>query len=177
MRQISREMVLEKIREMQKAGNHVDGRLIDEVKALKMVFFLLILEDKESFLSLIWHKIDASRLLTLPNSSRTLRDIAQRMIDQSLTFEVLATDLGLPSSQHDPGWFKKCVDIDAEFDYDRFGWIIVVPATDHEHNQSPYGTFYIRDGCHKTLVLSKRLLCNETRFQPIESLLLVPRPK
>lgn len=176
MRQVSREMVLQKIREMQKAGNHVDGRLIDEVKALKMVFFLIILEDKESFLSLIWHEIDASRLLT-PGGSRTLRDIAQRMMDQSLTFEVLAKGPGLPDSQHDPGWFKKCVNIDTRFDYDRFGWIIVVPATSHERDQSPYGTFYIYDGCHKALVLSKRLLCNEIRFQPVEALLLVPRPE
>jgi len=155
----------------------VDKRLIDQVKTLEMVFLLITLEDEESFLSLIWHEIDASRLLTPPGGSRTLKDIAQRMTDRSLTFGRLATDLGLPKSQHDPAWFKKCVSIDTRFDYGLFGWTIVVSATDHEQEQSPYGTFYIHDGCHKALVLSKRLICNEISFRPVEALLLIPRPR
>ena len=35
--------------------------------------------DKGEFLSLIWHEIDASRLLTPKNKSRTVQDVAQRM--------------------------------------------------------------------------------------------------
>ena len=174
MKQVPKERVLRKIKEVRKVGCRVDERLIDQIRTSKEAFSMT-LEDRESLLSLIWHEIDASRLLT-PGDSRTLKDVVQRMIEKSLTFEALTTNLDFPKNQHDPKWFEKCALIDAKFDYELFEWITVVGATDQEHEQSPHGTFYIYDGCHKALVLSKRLLCNEIRFEPVEALLLVPRP-
>lgn len=175
MKQMSKDWTLQKIRERQKAGNHVDDRLVKAVKESEALF-LLTLEDENSFLSLIWQEIDDTRLLTPPGESRTLRDIVHRMIDQSLTLEDLTSDLGKPEHSHKPEWFKKCLVINSDFDFNHFGWIAVVPAIDSERTQSPTGSFYIYDGVHKTLVLSKRLLSGETQFQPVEALLLLPRP-
>ena len=176
MKQISREKLLQDIENMRRAGNSVDKRLLDRVSASESNFYSLVLEDEESFLSMIWHELDATRLLTPCDKPRTLKHVLQRMIEKSLTFDALAKNLGLPKHQHNPDWFKTCVSIDTQFNYDRFGWITIVPATDHEHKQSPCGTFYIYDGCHKTLVLGKWLLCDEIKFQPINAVLLVPRP-
>jgi hypothetical protein len=177
MRWISNKKLLQHLDEMQKAGNHVDKRLIEQAKKSGTSFFLFTLEDKESFLSLIWHEIDESRLLTPNGSPRSLRDIAQCMINNRYTFENISINLNLPRNQHDPEWFEKCIHIHNQFEYKRFGWITIVPATDHERQQTPHGTFYIYDGCHKALVLGKLLLCNDIEFKSVEVLLLLPRPK
>ena len=102
MQQISQVEALKLIKARQKAGNHIDKRLLCAVEASTALFFLT-LEDKATFLSLIWQEIDDSRLLT-PGGPRTLRDVVQRMIDQSWTFEKLTADLGVPKNQHKPEW-------------------------------------------------------------------------
>jgi hypothetical protein len=113
-----------------------------------------------------WQESDPVRLLTQNCQSRTLRDVAQHLIGGAFTFESLTHSLGLPSSQHDPQWFETCLQIDRAFDFNRFGWLAVVAANDHERRQSPLGTFYLFGGVHKTLVLAKRLLQRETALSP-----------
>ena len=98
------------------------------------------------------------------------------MREASFTFEMLASDLGRPKEEHDPDWFRVCTKINATFDFDRFGWITVVPANDNERRQTPGGSLYVYDGVHKTLVLSKRLVSGESQFRPVEALLVLPRP-
>jgi hypothetical protein len=83
--------------------------------------------------------------------------------------------LGLPRGQHHPEWFEPCVRIDAAFDFNQFGLVVVEAANDCERRKSPCGSFYLFDGIHRTLVLAKRLLKNETAFQAIQALYLVPR--
>lgn len=131
------------------------------------------------FLSLIWHEIDASRLLTPKNESRTVRDVADRMIEKGYTFQSLSRNLCLPDDQHDPKWFRECCAIDRHFDYNRFGTICLVIANSNEKNNAPASAkFYIYDGCHRSLVLGKRLLTGESKYeQQVKVILICPRPK
>ena len=130
------------------------------------------------FLSLIWHEIDASRLLTPKNESRTVKDVAKRMIEKRYTFQSLSRNQGLPLNQHDPEWFHKCCSIDSDFDYNRFGKIWLVIANDDEKCKAPPSAkFYIYDGCHRSLVLGKRLLTGESKYeQQVKAILITPRP-
>jgi len=156
-----------------RGGHHVDERLLKEIEHGQL--FLFRIEDEDTFLSLIWQESDPARLLTPNGQPRTLRDVAERLVRAGYTFESLAKCMGLPRNQHHPEWFDKCVRIEAGFDHNQFGWVAVVAANDGERMQSPRGSFYLFDGMHKTLVLTKRLLKKEAVFQPIEALYLVPR--
>ncbi len=130
------------------------------------------------FLSLIWHEIDESRLLTPKNESRTVKDVAKRMIEKRYTFQSLSRNQGLPLNQHDPEWFHKCCALDSDFDYNRFGTIWLVIANDDEKSKAlPSAKFYIYDGCHRSLVLGKRLLTGESKYeQQVKAILITPRP-
>jgi hypothetical protein len=173
MRAIGKEMARAQFNKWQDGGHHVDPRVFQAIEGAASLF-LVTFEDSESYLSLIWQEIDGIRLLAT-GESRTLGDIAQRIVDQGVTFKMLATDLGKPDRIHDPDWFKPCVTVDKEFDFSKFGWLTIVPGTDSERRQSPKGSFYIHDGVHKSLVLAKRLLGDGIRFQSVQGLLILPR--
>jgi hypothetical protein len=153
MKYISQAEALQVLGKRQRDGQHVDSRLLGEVKREGRLF-LVRLEDEEAFLSLIWQESDPARLLTPYCQPRILRDVAQRLINGGYTFESLARDLGLSPNKHQPMWFERCVEIDKAFDFEQFGWVAVVAATDGEREQSPGGTFYLFDGIHKSLVLA-----------------------
>lgn len=175
MQHILKETALQELNDRRSAGNHVDSRLFTAIENARSLY-IFPLRDKTSFLSLIWHERKESRLLTPEGLPRTLHDAAERMTSNNWTFENLSSNIGIPANQHQPEWFKECLTINANFDYALFGRIAVVQANDNERKQSPAGTFYIYDGTHKSLVLSKLLLANEVEFKPVEALLILPRP-
>ncbi len=174
MRRIDATQVHQVLAAQQGAGFHVDSRLLDEIYNDGQLY-VFTLEDEESFLSLIWQESDPARLLTPHGEPRTLRDVGSRLLSHQYTFQSLSKEMGLPHTQHQPRWFTKCLPIDANFDFGMFGWVALVSPTDGERRQSPKGSFYLFDGVHKTLVLTKRLLKRETCFQPVQALFLVPR--
>jgi hypothetical protein len=174
MRRIDAAEAHEVLTAQQRAGFHVDSRLLGEVNKNGQLY-VFNLEDEESFLSLIWQESDPARLLTPRGEPRTLNDVGGRLLSNQHTFEALSKEIGLPRTQHQPEWFTKCLQIDANFDFNMFGWVTLVSPTDKERSQSPEGSFYVFDGIHKTLVLTKRLLKHETCFQPVQALFLVPR--
>lgn len=174
MRQVNPLDILARLRDREARGYRVDERLIREVKA-EGDLFLFTLDDEESFLSLIWQEIGATRLSTPGGQSRTLRDVAGRMTKKSWTFATLSKPMRFPPTQHDPAWFESCEKINSAFDFTAFDLIAVVPAICSELFQSPRGTFYIYDGVHRTLVLAHRILSKQTSYRPIEALLLTPR--
>ena len=174
MRQINQAEARRVLGDRQQRGLHVDSRLLKEIERPGQLY-LVRLEDEATFFSLIWQESDPARLLTPNDQSRTLHDVANRLIHSGYTFESLTKSLGLPLNQHHPEWFERCVPIDGAFDFNQFGWIAVEAANDGERKQSPCGSFYIFDGMHKTLVLAKRLMKKETVFQPIDALYLIPR--
>lgn len=173
MKKITQEEARKVLLQREEDGLKVDKRLLDEIK--KGDLYLISLEDEHSFLSLIWHAIDDSRILTPQGQSRTLRDVAQRLIDNNYSLNALSSNLDLNANQYNPKWFDKCKKINDNFDIDKFGWIAVTPATEDELRSSPKGTFYIYDGTHKSLVLAKLLLDKKIYFKTLECLLLIPR--
>jgi hypothetical protein len=174
MRQVNSSEVLERLSAREALGHHVDPRLIQAVKAPGDLF-LFTLEDEQSFLSLIWQEIDPTRLLTPRGQPRTLADVAGRMIANSWTFSSLCRPMGLELSYHDPAAFESFRTLDAGFDLSKFDFIAVTPANDSEKRQSPSGTYYIYDGVHRALVLAHRVMSGQSKYQPIEALLLTPR--
>lgn len=173
MKKISKEYAEEKLLQREKNGRRVDPRLKGEVKTGDL--FLITLDDAETFLSLIWHARSDSRLLTPTGQSRTLRDVAKRVIDNGYDFAKLSSVLEFKTDGHKPEWFRECKDIYDAFDINKFDWIALTPPTNDELKESPNGIFYIYDGCHKSLVLAVRLLEGKEDFKPLECLLLVPR--
>lgn len=173
MQPISRKEVLAELHRREASGEHIDPRLWSEVEAPGEMFLGVLTQ--EQFLNLIWQETDRARLLTPAGASRTLRDVGSRLLASGTPFETLAGDLELPRTQHHPEWFVPCVDIDRGFDFTRFGWLVLTPATTGERQQSPLGSYYIFDGTHKSLVLSKRILNETVTYQPVTALLLTPR--
>jgi hypothetical protein len=139
MQRTKKNEVLEELATKQGHGDHVDSRLIASIRNSQCLY-LFRLRDEESFLSLIWQEIDSTRLLTPRGQPRTLKEIGNRLRARH-DFPQLASPLDLPSTEHCPSWFERCIQIDAAFDYDRFGWISVVHPTDGERGQSPDGSF------------------------------------
>ena len=131
---------------------------------------------KNEFLSLIWHEINDSRVLTPENESRTVLDVAQRMEEGNHTFESLSQYPSEPINQHDPCWFCRCVKIYNKFTYNKFGAMWLKEPKPDERKQSPSGTYYIYDGCHRSLVLGKRLLEGE-KYDPVKAILIDPKRK
>ncbi|MCF8241356.1 MAG: hypothetical protein K9J16_08205 [Melioribacteraceae bacterium] len=174
MKSISQEILLNRLNNFKLGGHHIDSRLMDEVKN-GGCFYIIELNDEESFLSLIWQEIDDTRLLTPKGETRRLLDVAERFIENKYSFEDLSKSIGMTSDKHKPEWFEKCIPINSDFKYDNFGLITIVPANDSERKQCPKGSFYIYDGIHKSLVLSTKLLKKEIGYQKIEALLLIPR--
>ena len=131
---------------------------------------------KNEFLSLIWHEINDSRVLTPENESRTVLDVAQRMEEGNHTFESLSRYPSEPINQHDPCWFCRCVKIYNKFTYNKFGamWLVKAKKTE-KHKAPPSAKYYIYDGCHRSLVLGKRLLEGED-YCPVKAILICPRP-
>jgi len=75
------------------------------------------LDDEQSFLSLIWQEIDATRLLTPRGQPRTVGDVAGRMLEHSWTFSSLSQSVGLPPTQHLPSAFESFERINSVFDF------------------------------------------------------------
>jgi hypothetical protein len=117
--------------------------------------------------SLVWQSIDQTRPIGPVGHSRTLRDCALRLSGFGWQFESLV--------QAGFSGFQTCVDIDAAFDYSKFGWIVVTPLNSRETDETPEGSYYIFDGVHKSIVLAKRLLRQEVEYTSVEALLLTPR--
>jgi len=72
-------------------------------------------------------------------------------------------------------WFTTCIDIDYNFDIDKFESLFLTLLKDCEGKESPEGTFYIFDGVHRSIVLAKKLLIDEIEYTPINAYILVPR--
>ena len=175
MRQISKNEVLQELCRRRSAGQHVDDRLVDTVNNSNALY-IITLRDELSFSSLIWWEADESRCLTPAGKSRTLLDITMRMTEKDWSFADLTSNLGLNPNEHKPEWFKPCLKINEEFNYELFGWIAVIQADDVERKQSPHGSFSIYDGVHKTLVLSNLLSSKKLEYKPVGALFILPRP-
>lgn len=159
----------------------ISRRVRRTVKSGNHKFYKAELNEDE-FLLLIWHKIDDSRLLTPENESRTVRDVAKRMLDNGYTFQSLSRNLGLPKDMHKPKWFRICRKIEKNFDYNRFYAMWLVMADDDEKCKAPPSAkYYIYDGAHRSVVLGKLLQEREQErkieYRRVKAILIIPRPQ
>lgn len=124
--------------------------------------YLLMFEDPEAFLSLIWWGVDVAEVLARKNA--TLVMLAERMVARNYTMEELA-------ERND--WFRPCVAISRAFEYSRFDPLYVTIPTVRE--QRTGGTFYILDGLHRALSLAHRLVAKTIDYQPVTAVLSTQR--
>src|SRR5713226_3379394 len=150
----------------QAVGFHVDDRVLREIDQPGEMF-LGNLATREEFLRLVWQSTDATRPLTPVGEARTLFDCASRLSKFGREFQ--------PLVQAGFEWFRRCVDIDAAFDYGKVGLVALTPLNEQEKRETLAGNYYIYDGVHKSIVLAKRLLRGETEYEPVQVLLLTPR--
>jgi hypothetical protein len=150
----------------QASGFHVDERLWREIDQPGEMF-LGTLATREEFLRLVWQSIAATRPLTPVGEARTLFDCANRLSTFGWEFQRLV--------QAGFKWFRRCVDIDAAFDYGKVGLVALTPLNEAERRETPAGNYYIYDGVHKSIVMAKGLLRGETEYEPVQVLLLTPR--
>jgi hypothetical protein len=173
MRSIDRLEAKEKLLSEQGEGYRGDVRVISALNRDQTCCFLLRLEDETSFLSLIWHDVPESRVLSA-NQSLLLGDVARRLIDRGWTFEKLVKrEIG---GDYSPDYFAGCAHLDREFKFSEFGWPTLVLPNETERRRCPTGSFYLMDGTHRTLVLARKILLKEIEYEPVEGLLLLPRP-
>jgi len=151
------------LQELGERSEHVDRRLRPAIEEAVVVLGGTI-QDETSFLSLIWHDIESSRILTPSGKPIALRDVAERMIAQGHTFDTLC-------SSND--WFRGCLCIHERFDHAKLGWVVVTNERNGIYERTPYGSLCIYDGCHKSLVYAYRLLAGTSEYKPVEVLWLL----
>src|SRR6266851_2524280 len=144
------------------SGLHVDDRLWHEIDQPGEMF-LGRLATKAEFLKLVWQSISDTRPLTPVGEPRTLFDCANRLSTCGWEFQPLV-HAGFE-------WFRRCVDIDAAFDYGKVGLVALTPLNEQEKRETLAGNYYIYDGVHKSIVLAKRLLRGETEYESVQVLL------
>jgi len=171
---ISKKQALNELCRIGESGFHVESRVEKAIKQAETLYDG-VLETRQEFLHLIWHEVDPSRILTPPREPRALEDVVQRMIEQNWDFTMLSKGEIHSEINYEPSWFKQCEKIDMNFDHERLDWVILVPAKPDEKEQSPDGTHYIYDGCHKTLVYAHRLLTDKDTYKPVRFLMVNPR--
>lgn len=116
MHAIDKTSVLNRLFFRRQSGFNVDDRLIKEVQEPGDLF-LITLNSQKQFLNLVWQSTSATRPLTPTGSSRTLADCAGRLEKFNWSF------LELQESGY--SWFRKCVSLDATFDFAKFDWKIL----------------------------------------------------
>lgn len=176
MQRIEKSAIVAKLL-LHQTAHHVDSRLLETISKSfpEEDFYQIRLKDEATFLSLIWHWNPSSSLLTPDGKSRTLCDVANRMVDKGWSIQRLYGAEILEEGRHDPQWFNACRHIVESFNYEDFGWIFVNHPTINEKADSPSGSYYIYDGCHKTLVLAHGILTGTIKYQPVDAILLLPR--
>lgn len=173
MKFISKENALAVIKDQQEKGYHIDPKVELATAGAKALFSLTI-DDQQTLLSLVMANNSGHRFLTPKKQARTLLAVTERLLENNLHLSDLAH--GNVDEEYNPVWFRPCVEIDAQFDYERFGWVYLTFPAKHHLKYSPGGTFRIYDGNRKCLVLGKRLLAGETSYKKIPALLIVPKP-
>jgi hypothetical protein len=121
--------------------------------------------NEDEFLDLAWQETDHTRQLTEP-PPRTLRTVAQRILDQYGSFERLVSASPV-CGRLDPSWFASCAALAAAFNWDKFGKPWLVPAKASERQRSPATALYVCEGVHRTLVVAVGLLEGTIAWRPM----------
>ncbi len=138
-------------------------------------FYDLAIEDPETLFNLIWHYRWSSQILTpgrwYGGRLYTVKEVAQRMIQKSYTFEGLSDHAY--RGRYEADWFKSCAKINQGFSWKAFHSLVVQLPTNAERLDCPHGNFRLIDGIHRSLVAAVKLLKNEIVFEPVNAILVI----
>ena len=138
-------------------------------------FFRIQLGDLQAFHSLIWQYVKATEILTpgtlVGGKQYTVGDVANFMLSKDITFESLAN--GSIEGSYQSEWFKSCVDIKNNFDYDSFDDLIVTLPNNGEQRDCPLGTFKLVDGMHRSIVLAYLLAEGSLEYRTVHCILVL----
>ena len=154
---------------------HVDYALDYAVRQARDIFSVQ-LKTSESFLHLLWPPCPEALWLTPEGQSRTVKDVAGRILNSGHSFEQLAEGHRKLPDDHDTEFFAKFPYLDENFDMQKFGLLALAALGEEEQSESPRANFYLYDGVRRSLVLAKRLLTGQSRYEPVNALLIIPRP-
>lgn len=156
----------------------------------KAVYLERTLYSKEEFLRLVWMYapgILGSELynqLTPDEEPRTLQNLVKKITDHyqyesphqifmalnsklSRVRQVEQYDSGSNASENNR-WFEGCITVNGTFDPRLVRELWVRDLLKHERKQSPYGMYYIEDGCHRALVYAINLEFKVVDYIPIK---------
>ncbi len=144
--------------------------------------FRIVIGDNKALGSLIWHEVEGTRFLTWREEhgekgklDRRLRAVIRQFRHNNWTFEGLAVSAQGPKQRT---FFEACAKIERAFDWNLFAPpLLVIPKEDELNRSHRRGTFYIKNGNHRLLVLAYRYLKEKCKFEPFECWLLTPRPE
>jgi hypothetical protein len=135
--------------------------------------YLYGIAEPDQFLDIAWQELAAKTKAITQGGQRTLRDVAQVVLDRYGSFAELIK--ARPAADFDPGWFLSCAEIEAHFDWSRWAEPWLVPATPGDHGGQTT-EWYVWEGVHSTIVLAKGLIDNSIEWQPMEAVVCLHRP-
>lgn len=154
---------------------HVDRTLDYAIRQAKDIFSVR-LQTSESFLNLLWPKCPEAEWLTPVDESRTLQDVVTRILDSGHEFEALAEGHRSLPDEHDTDFFVKFPYLDEHFDRNKMGILAIAALGDDEQKESPKANFYIYDGLARATVYARHIMNGREKYEPVQALLVIPRP-
>ena len=146
-------------------GKPYNNCVLDHIEQSSYIFMLHV-GSEAFFLSLLFHDITPTRIITPHRKPRTLKEVVNRLLEQNITFEALSKNEIKGSYQ--PEAFDSYVSLLDVFDDSKFNYISCCPMNDYEKKFSPKGTFYLIDGNHRSLVYAYLLLTHKLIFKPFD---------
>jgi hypothetical protein len=144
-------------------------------------FLSIYIEKEPDFWRLIWQSVDLTRFLTPVGKCRTLRCVVDRLKPYNVSLEELAQPKARCDITRNTDWFVPCMQLAQDFDWDRFESLgsiqqaIRVRAPNPiERSECPDGTWYIKEGVHRTLVAAVLLDQKKISWRPFSVLRLEP---
>jgi hypothetical protein len=144
-------------------------------------FTPIVIELEADFWRLIWQSIDLLRFLTPVGSCRTLRCVVDRLNSYHVSLEELALPHARPDITRNTQWFLSCVEIARDFDWHLFqrGGLTNEPIQLRipnvvERSECPDGTWYIKEGVHRTLVAAVLLDQRRIEWRPFQAVVMTP---
>lgn len=137
------------------------------------------IESKEAFLHLVvgylekWDVLSQKTLVTRQGRPNMLIEVAERLKKKNWTFTDFADEN--VKGKYSPSWLKKCADIEADFDWEKFGVLYTIHLDKAELKACPDATLRIVDGLHRSFALANMLLQDKIEYKPITTVLLTPR--
>lgn len=144
-------------------------------------FYTLDIESPELIDALIMHYHSRSRCLTptthmgFVKKTWTIGRVVNRMIDEGITFEHLASGKESAIPAKELFWYERFLPLIEQFSYQKMDPLLLFNPNNQEQKDCPDGAFKLIDGMHRTLVLSYLLKKKQIEFQPVKAILLTPR--